>query len=338
MDVAACVGYEMIFVHSRFVLTLAIVLGLCGQSAVHAEDSFTLIVSGASGGAHYAERYEGWRSRLVAALRERPGFQENRLRVLAETPGPGIGRASREGVRDAIFELGRRMKDDSVLSILLFGHGTFDGRVAKFNLVGPDLEAIEWKALLDSIPGYVVFVNTGGASFPFIEALAGDRRVVISATASQFQRYDTVFPEFFVEALSALESDIDKDYRVSVFEAFEFSSKNVRRWYRREGRLATERALIDDSGDGVGKEVDGEGSDGTLAARLFIGAERREISEVSDKILGPLFAEQAVLESEISNLRINRPAMSEADYRDILERLLIELASVSREIRRRIPK
>jgi formiminotetrahydrofolate cyclodeaminase len=102
--------------------------------------------------------------------------------------------------------------------------------------------------------------------------------------------------------------------------------------------LATERALIDDSGDGVGKEVNGEGSDGTLAARLFIGAERREISEVSDKILGPLFAKQAVLESEISNLRINRSAMSEADYRDILERLLIELASVSREIRRRIPK
>ena len=328
----------MILVHSGFGFRLAIVLGLCVQFAVNAQDSFTLVVSGASGGDLYAQRYEGWRCRLVTALRDRSGFQEGRLRVLAETPGPGVGRASREGVRDAIFELGRRMTDDSVLSILLFGHGTFDGSVAKFNLVGPDLEAVEWKALLGSIPGYVVFVNTSGASFPFIEALAGDRRVVISATASQFQRYDTIFPEFFVEAFSAPESDIDKDDRVSVFEAFKFSSENVRRWYRREGRLATERALIDDSGDGVGKEVDGKGSDGTLAARLFIGAERSEMFEVTDKVLGPLLAEQAALESKISHLRTNRSGMSEASYRDILERLLIDLASVSRELRGQAPR
>ena len=34
-------------------------------------------------------------------------------------------------------------KDDFVLLVLL-GHGTFDGDVAKFNLVGPDLTANDW--------------------------------------------------------------------------------------------------------------------------------------------------------------------------------------------------
>ena len=33
--------------------------------------------------------------------------------------------------------------------LVLLGHGTFDGDVAKFNLVGPDLTAKDWTELLD---------------------------------------------------------------------------------------------------------------------------------------------------------------------------------------------
>ena len=84
--------------------------------------------------------------------------------MLAETAGAGVGRASREGVRDAIRELGGRMDGQSVLFILLLGHGTFDGQDARFNLVGPDLTAAEWAALVEPLPGRLVFVNTTAAS------------------------------------------------------------------------------------------------------------------------------------------------------------------------------
>ena len=170
------------------------VLGLTAvfvqPSGASAEDYFTLVVSGASGDPRYVETYDRWRQTLIASLRSRPEFREEHLLVLADTPGPGIGRASREGVHRAFDQLRARMTDDSVASIVLFGHGTFDGVDAKFNLVGPDLGADEWRGLIETLPGQVVFVNTTAASFPFLSRVAGPRRVVVTATESSAQQYD----------------------------------------------------------------------------------------------------------------------------------------------------
>ena len=149
-----------------------------------------------------------------------------------------------------------------MLFVVLIGHGTDDGVDARFNLVGPDLSAAEWRRLLDALPGRTVFVNTTASSLPFVRRLARDGRVVIAATAAPAQRYDTVFPRFFVEAVGATGSDADKDGRVSVWEAFVSASAQVRRWYQQEGRLATERAVLDDSGDGIGGDADRPGDDG----------------------------------------------------------------------------
>ena len=56
--------------------------------------------------------------------------------------------------------------------VVLLGHGTFDGQAAKFNLVGPDLTAADWGAMLGALPGRQVIVNTTEASAPFLDALA----------------------------------------------------------------------------------------------------------------------------------------------------------------------
>ena len=50
--------------------------------------------------------------------------------------------------------------------VLLVGHGTVDGESAKFNLVGPDLDVGDWGALVDRLPGQVVFVNSSAALHP----------------------------------------------------------------------------------------------------------------------------------------------------------------------------
>ena len=107
-------------------------------------------------------------------------------------------------------------KDDQLL-VLLIGHGTsLDGDEAKFNLVGPDLSATEWADLLKPIAGRVVFVNTTGASFPFLRKLAGRNRVVLTATDAAAQQFETVFPEFFVKAFDDPAADLDKNNRVSI--------------------------------------------------------------------------------------------------------------------------
>jgi hypothetical protein len=311
----------------------AILLGIC--PAVLADDYFTLIVTGASGGGAYVETYERWRQELVSALRDQAEFRDDHLVVLAETPGPGVGRASREGVTQTLQGLGARMTAESTLLIVLLGHGTYDGADAKFNLVGPDLESREWASLLDALTGRTVFVNTTSASYPFVGDLARSGRVVIAATSTAAQRYDTVFPEYFIRSLSQDSADGDRDGRVSVWEAFEYTSAEVRRWYQRQGRLATERAILDDSGDGSGGDAEGNGRDGVLAARVFVGAGVDPPPIVSDPSLLPLVERQDALEDRVAELRGRKDDLEVDAYQRELERLLVELARVSREIRRR---
>ena len=316
-------------------LTVAAGLSAPGVAAVVvvAQERFALIVSGASGGSPYAERYDAWRAALVTTLRTDLHFQDEALYVLAETPGPGVGRASREGVRQAVEALAERLRDDATLVVVLIGHGTFDGIDAKFNLVGPDLEASEWRDLLEPLPGRLVFTNTTSSSFPFLKQLAGPGRIVITATDSTEQRYETRFAEFFVDAFKA-SSDFDKDERVSIWEGFTAASAAVRRWYEQQGRLSTERPVLDDTGDGVGKEAGEPGVDGTVARRTFLD---RPVDPVraSDPALASLLARRTALEAEVDALKARRGEMAAPAYAAELERILLELARVSREIRNR---
>ena len=317
--------------------TLAVVLVLlAGPAASDAQDYFTLVVSGASGGPEYAERHDRWRSGLIAALRAQPGFRDDHLVVLAETPGPGAGSATREEVRRAVRGIAERMDDRSVLFILLLGHGTFDGREAKFNLVGPDLAAAEWAALVDPVPGRLVFVNTTAASAPFLGPLARAGRIVVTATESPVQRYATVFPEFLTRAFVDAAGDADRNGRVSVWEAFAYASAGVRRWYQERGRLATERALLDDTGDGRGIDAgDGEGGAPVgPAAAVYVGAGVDDVSTGRGEEMDRLAMRRAALDVEVAELRAARESMPPERYAAELERLLLELARVSRDMRR----
>ena len=309
---------------------------LVAPGAADAADYFALIVSGASGSPEYAERHDRWRSGLVAALRSQPGFREDHLFVLAEAPASDPGYATREGVRLAIREIAARMNEQSVLFILLLGHGTFDGQEAKFNLVGPDLTAAEWAALLDPLPGRLVFVNTTAASAPFLASLARAGRIVVTATDSPVQRYATVFPEFLARAFVDDSSDLDRNDRISVWEAFAYASAGVRRWYQERGRLATERALLDDTGDGRGIDADGGegGSRAGLAAAVYVGAGVDEVATGRGEEFDRLAARRAALDVEVAELRAARESMAPERYADELERLLLELARVSRDLRR----
>ncbi len=300
---------------------LSVVLAGAAPAALSAQDRYALVISGASGGAAFQERHAQWRTALVTALRGAPRFDEDHLIVLAETPGPGVGRASRAGVRQALDRLADRMDEDAVLYVVLIGHGSFDGVDAKFNLVGPDLEAREWDRWLRELPGRLVFVNTSSSSFPFLRRLSGPGRTVVTATESAAQRYDTVFPQFFIGSLTDDAADEDKDGRVSVLEAFEFASFGVRQWYRQRGRLATERPLLDDNGDGVGREAGLPGLDGQAAARLHVGAGRgAALPPSTDPAVALLMARRAALEEAVNELKAVRPRMSEASYLEGLER------------------
>ena len=311
---------------------LAAAVMLPGPGLASAGERFALVVSGASGGEPYAAQYDKWRQALVTSLLDRLALRPDRLFVLAERDGDGAKRATRENVQVALGEVRRRMMRDDQLLVALIGHGTFDGAVAKFNLVGPDLDAAEWAALLKPLPGRVVFVDTTGASFPFLAEISARGRVVVTATDSVAQRYETVFPEFFVNALDDLAADLDKNGRVSVLEAFGYASTGVRRWFEERGQLATERPLLDDNGDGIGREAGLPGPDGALARATYLDPDV-PAALAGDSSLGALLKRRAALEAEIEALKEKKGSMPPDQYEAELEKLLVELARVSRQIR-----
>ena len=88
---------------------------------------------------------------------------------------------------------------------------------------------------------------------------------MITATHSAAQKYATVFPEYFAKAIRRASTDLDKNGRTSILEVFSAVSMAVKQHYEQRGQLATEHALIDDNGDGVGRESEAPGPDGGLA-------------------------------------------------------------------------
>ena len=300
-------------------------------SLAAAEQRWAIVISGASGGPQYAESMQKWRSGLTTALVDRYGFAKDNVRVLVdETVKSGV-QGTAANVRSAIAEVKKQLTRDDLLLIVFFGHGTFDGDVAKFNLVGPDLTAADWAALFNGLPSKLVVVNTTEASFPFLERLSGANRVVITATDSAAQKYATVFPEYFVKAMSEASSDLDKNGRTSIFEVFAAASLSVKQHYEQRGQLTTERALIDDNGDGVGRESEAPGPDGALARTLYLDAESAAVA--ANPELAALLKRRRELESEAEALKLKKESMPEPQWQAEYEKLMLELARVSREIR-----
>jgi hypothetical protein len=300
-----------------------------------AAERYAVVISGASGGDAYTLQYDLWRSTFVSTLLKF-GFADARLAVLAEKPQGAIRQATRQEVQRVMGDLARRLTKDDLLFVLLIGHGNaLEGEEGKFNLVGPDLSASEWGELLEPIAGRVVFVNTTSASFPFMGKLAGPGRLVITATDSAMQQYDTIFPDFFVQAFDDPSADLDKNGRASLWEAFTSASARVRQWFEQQGRLPTERPILDDNGDGVGREAHMPGEDGLLARGIYLDAGKS--ATAADAAADALIKERDALEARVEALRTRRSTMPPAAYDAELERLLTELARVSLQLRAKKP-
>jgi hypothetical protein len=318
--------------------SLLLTFSLASRAA--AGERYALIVTGASGGDAYAQKYAKWRTSFVETLRSKFHYDPQRLIVLGETLRPrsgqaedGVRSATRENVRAALADLRKRMTKDDQLLVLLIGHGTsLDGDEAKFNLVGPDLSASEWSELLRPLPGRLVFVNTTGASFPFLRKLAGKGHVVLTATDAAAQQFETVFPEFFIKAFEDGAADLDRNKRVSIWEAFTYASDGVRQWFEQKGQLPTERPLLDDTGAGIGREAQNPGTDGALARVTYLEPDVALVLP-SDAALAGLMRRRADLETLLEELKARKESTPPDQYDAELERLVVEIARISAQIR-----
>src|SRR5687768_18345754 len=133
--------------------------------AAAAETRWAVIISGASGGEKYAEQMATWRSELRSALVDRYGFEAERVKLLVDEAAKSGDRATTANVRSLFAEIKKAGSKEDFVLVVLLGHGTYDGDVAKFNLVGPDMTAKDWTDVLTGVQGRVTLVNTTEASF-----------------------------------------------------------------------------------------------------------------------------------------------------------------------------
>jgi len=220
------------------------------------------------------------------------------------------------------------------LWVVLIGHGTFDGENARFNLRGPDVSAEELAQWLQPFSRPLVILNTASASAPFIHALSATNREVVTATRSGDEQNFARFGGQLAKAIGDLESDLDQDEQVSLLEAFVSASGWVDEYYKTEGRLATEHALLDDNGDGKGTPADWfRGVHAVKSPKdeaAVDGARARQLHLVlspAEQALSPeVRAKRNALELQIASLREKKKSMDETVYYAQLETLLLQLA------------
>ena len=289
-----------------------------------AERSTVIVLAGASGEAEFAPDFalqmEAW-----AKVSEQAGAKHIAI---------GDSETDRERVKSALEAEAKTGPGE--LWLVLIGHGTFDGKEAKLNLRGPDLSATDLAEWLKPFQRPLAVIDTTSSSAPFLAKLASPKRVIVSATRSGNEQNYARFGKFLAESLTDTQSDLDKDGQISLLESFLSASHRTTEFYQTEGRLATEHAILDDNGDGLGTPADwfrgvlatkrardNATPDGTRAHQFHLVR-----SATEQQLSAEVRARRDQLEMQLSVLREKKAKMNEEKYYQELEKLLLELAAV----------
>ncbi len=287
-----------------------------------------IVVIGAGGTEEYGAQFAKW-----ASL-----WEEACSKGDAKFTAIGLNKIEDSNDRTTLQKklAGESQQTTAALWLVLIGHGTFDGRTAKFNLRGPDISADDLAEWLKPLLRPTVVINTASSSAPFLSKLSAQGRIVITATKSGYEQNYTRFGQYLAGAIAEPQADLDKDGQTSLLETFLSASGRVDEFYSATGRLVTEHALLDDNGDGLGtradwfrgirpvrKAEDSASLDGYRAHQFHL-----VFSKVEKKMTPSLRSQRDQLELEVMKLRDAKEKFSEDEYFSKLEALLYDIAQI----------
>jgi hypothetical protein len=308
--------------------------------AATADRPCVLIVVGAPGTPEYAAMFGRWADQWQAAA-TKAAAGSIRIGQGEEAGGSGTDRDRLQAIlAEKAAGAGAGANAPEPLWIVLIGHGTFDGREAKFNMRGPDVTDLELAGWLAPLKRPVAVLDCTSASGPFLNRLSGDNRIVVTATRSGHEGNFARFGEYLAGAIADARSDLDKDGQVSLLEAFLTAAGRVDEYYRTHAQLATEHALLDDNGDHLGtppdwfrgvratrRAKDGAPLDGIRAHQLHLIPSDRERG-----IPAETRQRRNQLELSIAALRDEKGHLADDVYYGRLETLMVELARMYRAL------
>lgn len=310
-----------------------------------------LLVVGAPGSQEYGEAFAAWAGRWREAaekadavcLRIGPGSGDaDENRGAAEGEQVEETKSSPTNDRDQLQEQLAILSKSSPESVwlVLIGHGTFDGKTAKFNLRGPDVSAEQLASWLEPLDAPLAVINCASASGPFVNGLSREGRVIVTSTKSGYEYNYARFGDYLSAAIIDPTADLDKDEQTSLLEAYLAASARTQEFYEQEARLATEHSLLDDNGDALGTPAeffqgfrtvraakDGASPDGARAKQFVLLRRGREAEMPSE-----VRRRRDELELEIEKLRQRKSQLATDAYYTQLEPLLIKMARLYQEL------
>jgi hypothetical protein len=307
---------------------MVLTLGFLCAAPVSADEprQTVIVVVGAAGADEFAPQFREWADRWKTAA------EKGQSRFVAIGLTDETGKADREQLQSALQETAGDAAHP--LWLVLIGHGTFDGKTARFNLRGPDVTPADLAVWIKPITRPLAVINCSSCSGPFLPDLSGKDRVVITAARSGHEYNFARFGGHLSQAILDPAADLDKDEQTSLLEAYLTAGTKTAEFYASETRLATEHALLDDNGDKLGSPADffrgvrpvkaakdGAALDGSLAARLVLVESTRE-----DHLIEEQRTRRDALERELADLRQQRAKIAEDEYLSRIEPLLVELA------------
>jgi hypothetical protein len=307
-------------------LALGLTLGTAFTAAAQDGQTYVIVISGIGGEPQFSEAFMTWGKQIVDAAQSKYSVPAANITFLAERAGaaPVTGEARKQNVEKVFADVAARANAADLLFVVLIGHGSFRGEESRINLPGPDLSAQEFAVLLNPVKARIAFTNASSASGEWAKVLAGENRAIVTATKSGMERNQSVFGRYFADALAKDVADTDKNGRISLKEAFDYASAEVKRYYEGDKRLLTEHAQMIDSTSISGLMYLGAGGAAGVAVPADASPELRA-----------LYTRKQDLEQRIAALRARRNSMEADKYQAELEPLLLELARTDAEIRRR---
>ena len=306
---------------------IALCLGYAGLAALpmQATASYYVTVAGLGGEPDYEQRFTALAKDLDKLLKA-----SGDAHVYTLTGGE----ATKAHLTDTMNQIGREAKADDTFTLILIGHGSYDSIEYKFNLPGPDISGEELAVLCDRVPAKrQLIVNTTSASGGSIGALQKSGRIVIAATKTGTEKNATVFARYWVDALRDASADVDKNEAITALEAFQYADRKAVSFYESQKRLATEHAIIEDTGKKEGVRVpSAENGEGLLATNFVVVRLGAAQKAANDPAKRALLEKKEELERKIDTLKYQKAAMSAEDYKMQLSDALVELARVQQEL------
>lgn len=287
-----------------------------------------LVIVGADGSEEYGKQFHEWAERWKQAANK---GQADFIAVGLDAVG---GNTDHDRLKQCLTDIAAGSK--APVWLILIGHGTFDGKVARFNLRGPDVSLPELSAWLRPIERPLAVVNCTSSSGPFLNELSGPNRVVVVATKSGHEYNFSRLGDYLSAAIADPQADLDKDEQTSLLEAYLLAASRVREFYETDGRLMTEHALLDDNGDRLGTPPDWfQGVRATKSAKDGAPVDGQRASQWNlirspdEHVLPAKVRERRdQIEQELAQLRRQKSKLAEDEYLKHVEPLLIELAEL----------